>query len=154
MPERDDTPVAGALRGVVGAMAMSGLRTVTTHLGLLPRTPPERMFDATVERMAPEVQGDARAVAQELAHWAYGAAGGAAFTLLPAELRRPRAAGPLYGLVVWALFEVAIAPLLGGAARWRRPVAERVALIADHALYGLVVGARLPQEQTGDTAPD
>ena len=31
----------GAARGVVGAMAMTGMRVMTTELGLLEQTPPE-----------------------------------------------------------------------------------------------------------------
>jgi hypothetical protein len=137
MTRRGADIVAGALTGAVGAMAMSGLRTVTTHLGALRRTPPERVFDAA----APEASGPDRAVAQELAHWAFGAGGGAAFGALPAGATRSAAAGVVYGLSVWALFELVLQPMLGQAGRHRRPVAERLALIADHALYGLVLWA-------------
>ena len=107
----------------------------TKNLGALRRTPPERVFDAA----APEADGRDRAVAQELAHWGFGAAGGAAYGALPAALTRSPATGVVYGLSVWAFFEVVLQPLLGPAGRHRRPVAERLALIADHALYGLVL---------------
>jgi hypothetical protein len=135
MTRRGADVAASALTGAVAAMAMSGLRTVTTNLGALRRTPPERVFDAA----APETGGPDRAVAQELAHWGFGVGGGAVYGALPAAVTRSPAIGVLYGLSVWAFFEGVLRPMLGPAGRHRRPVAERLALIADHALYGLVL---------------
>ena len=137
--------LTGALRGIVGAMAMSGMRRVTTRAGALPRTPPERVYDAAVEPVVPGAPPRERTIAQELAHWGYGALGGALYGLLPAALRRSPAAGPAFGLAIWAAFEVAIAPVLGPEGGRPRPARERLALIADHVLYGSVVGARLPE---------
>jgi hypothetical protein len=78
-------------------------------------------------------------VAVELLHWSYGAGGGAAFAALPSELRNRPWAGPLYGVVVWGGFELAIAPLLDlDQAKRVRPL-DRLALIADHLLYGFVL---------------
>jgi len=50
-------------------------------------------------------------------------------------------AGPAFGLVVWLGFELGIAPVLGlTQAKRVRPV-DRLALAADHLLYGLVLSA-------------
>jgi hypothetical protein len=47
--------------------------------------------------------------------------------------------GPVYGLAVWAGFELGIAPALGLKQAYQvRPV-ERLALAADHHLYGFVL---------------
>jgi hypothetical protein len=54
-------------------------------------------------------------------------------------VRRRRWAGPVYGVLAWAAFEVAIAPALGLPRRHGK--AERLALLADHVLYGMVVAA-------------
>jgi hypothetical protein len=54
-------------------------------------------------------------------------------------VRRRRWAGPVYGLVVWLGFELGIAPVLGLSQAKRVRVADRVALAADHLLYGLVL---------------
>jgi hypothetical protein len=132
----------GASRGAVGAMAMTGMRVVTTELGLVEQTPPDAVSRQrarglrSLVRRAPRRQ---RRGLIEVAHWAFGATGGAAFGALPSPLRRRAWAGPVYGLVVWLGFELGIAPVLGLSQATRvRPV-DRLALAADHLLYGLVL---------------
>ena len=67
-----------------------------------------------------------------------------AFGALPRPMRRRPWAGPVYGLVVWLGFELGIAPALGlSQAKRVRPV-DRLALAADHVLYGLVLSATRP----------
>ena len=84
----------------------------------------------------------------EAAHWAFGASGGAAFGALPRDVRRHPWAGPVYGLVVWLGFELGIAPVLGLSQAERvRPV-DRLALAADHLLYGLVLSATRPSARS------
>jgi hypothetical protein len=128
-------------------MAMTGMRRLTTGLGLLEQPPPQAMaeqapgFSALIDRVPP----DRRDEVVELAHWAYGAAGGAIYgALMPARLRRTRWAGPAYGLAVWAAFEAGIAPLLGVEHARQRTVATRLMGAADHVLYGAVVGSGGP----------
>jgi len=132
----------GAARGTIGAMAMTGMRVMTRELGLLEQTPPHAISRQrarglrAVLRRAPRRQ---RTGLVEAAHWAFGAGGGAAFGALPRALRRRRWAGPIYGLVVWLGFELGIAPALGlSQAKRVRPV-DRLALAADHLLYGVVL---------------
>ncbi len=132
----------GAARGAVGAMSMTGMRVITTELGLLEQTPPKAISRQRARglrallRRAPRRQ---RAGLVEVAHWAFGAGGGAAFGALPPAVRRPPWAGPTYGLVVWLGFELGIAPALGlSQAKRLRPV-DRLALAADHLLYGMVL---------------
>ena len=86
----------------------------------------------------------------ELAHWSYGSVGGAAFGVLPDDMRRRPYAGPVYGLVIWLGFELLLAPVLGlSQAKKPRPV-DRLGLAADHLLYGLVLnqGRRRPEESS------
>jgi hypothetical protein len=139
--------LSGAACGAVGAMAMTGMRVITTELGLVEQTPPQaisrqraRGVRALVRR-APRKQ---RRGLIEAVHWAFGASGGAAFGALPREMRRRLWAGPVYGLVMWLGFELGIAPALGlHQAKRVRPV-DRLALAADHLLYGLVLSATRP----------
>jgi hypothetical protein len=129
----------GAAWGAVGAMAMTGMRVITTELGLVQQTPPQALKRQRARgvrallRRAPRTQ---RRGLVEAAHWAFGA--------LPRPMRRRPWAGPVYGLVVWLGFELGIAPALGlSQAKRVRPV-DRLALAADHVLYGLVLSATRP----------
>jgi hypothetical protein len=70
---------------------MTGMRVITTELGLVDQTPPQavsrqraRGIRALVRR-APRKQ---RRGIIEAAHWAFGASGGAAFGALPRDVRR------------------------------------------------------------------
>ena len=129
----------GGLRGAVAAAAMTGVRAFTVEAGLVGQTPPQAIARQRAKGLMRKVPRRRRRAAIELAHWAYGAAGGAAFAALPEGVRRRAWAGPAYGLVVWLGFEAGIAPLLGlRQARRPRPV-ERAALAADHLVYGLVL---------------
>jgi hypothetical protein len=137
-----------AMRGAVAAMAMTGRRAFTTHVGLVDEAPPRAIFRQKARGLARMVPRKKRRAAEELAHWGYGAAGGAAFAVLPDGVRRRAWAGPVYGLVTWVGFEAALAPLLGLSQAKEPRVAERIALAADHLLYGLVLseGRERPQE--------
>lgn len=127
------------VRGVVAAMAMTGMRTCTVALGLVQQPPPQAIVRQRARGLIRRVPRRRRRAAVELMHWGYGAAGGVGFGLLPKSIHRRRWAGPLYGLVLWLGFELGLAPLLGlKQARRVRPV-ERAALAADHVLYGFVL---------------
>jgi hypothetical protein len=131
-----------AARGAVGAMAMTGMRVITIELGLVEQTPPQAIARQRSRglrgllRLAPRKQ---RRGLIEAAHWAFGAGGGAAFGALPRRLRRRPWAGPVYGLGVWLGFEMGIAPALGLNQAKRVRLVDRLALAADHLLYGLVL---------------
>ena len=134
--------VSGAARGVVGAMAMTGMRVITTELGLVKQTPPQAMSRQRgrglrgVIRRVPRRQ---RRGVIEAAHWVVGAGGGAMFGALPPGLRRHPWAGPAYGVLVWLGFEVGIAPILGLSQAKQVRAVDRLFLAADHLLYGAVL---------------
>ncbi|MFB4268987.1 hypothetical protein [Nonomuraea sp. GTA35] len=139
-PERERKPIVrAAARGAIASMAMSGLRQLTTALGMVPSTPPESVIERTAPTAFHNVPAERRPAVVEAVHWLYGAGGGAFFGCLPRAVRRRRWAGPVYGVLAWAAFEVAIAPALGLPRRHGK--AERLALLADHVLYGMVVAA-------------
>jgi hypothetical protein len=129
-------------RGAVGAMAMTGMRVITAELELVEQTPPQAIARQRSRglrrllRLAPRKQ---RRGLIETAHWAFGAGGGAVFGALPRALRRRAWAGPVYGLAVWLGFEMGIAPALGLSQAKRLRLVDRLALAADHLLYGLVL---------------
>jgi len=136
------------LRGAIAAMAMTGVRAFTVDLGIVEQSPPEAIFKQRARGLIRRVPRNRRRSAIELAHWGYGAAGGAAFGMLPESVRRRSWSGPIYGLVVWLGFEVGIAPALGLTQARKLRLAERAALAADHLLYGLVLSEtrRMPRE--------
>lgn len=138
---RGKLPIArGAARGAIAAMAMSGVRQATTSLGIVDKTPPESILARTAPGLFNRVPVERRTALVELIHWSYGTAGGVLFGALPRRLRRQPWAGPAYGLLSWATFEMGIAPVFGLSER-RHGVIERLALLVDHLLYGSVVAA-------------
>ncbi len=138
----------GAMRGVIAAMAMTGLRAFTISAGWVDEPPPRailRQKSKGMFRVAPKKQ---RRMVQELMHWGYGATGGAAFAALPDRIKRRAWFGPIYGLGLWASFEFVQAPIMGLDQAKSVRLLERPALIADHLLYGLVLSEtrRRPRE--------
>lgn len=144
-----DDPAATAragLRGMVAAMAMTGVRTFTESAGLLAESPPEAIVEERTPNTLRRLADEHRTAITELAHWAYGTAGGVLFSFLPARVRTHPLTGPAYGLAVWLAFEAGLAPVLGlRRAKTQRPV-SRAVLALDHVLYGIVVSGRLAPE--------
>jgi len=130
----------GAVRGAVGAMAMTGMRQFEVGMGAIERTPPEALLREGVPAILRSVPKHRRVAAIELMHWGYGAVAGSVHTLAPAALRRHWLSGPLYGVLIWGAFEFGLAPLLGLAHAHGPRFQERTALLIDHALFGVIVG--------------
>ena len=120
-------------------MAMTGMRALTLDLGIVEEEPPRAILRQRARGLIRKVPRSRRRSTVELAHWGYGAAGGAFFGALPEPVRTPAWAGPAYGLVVWLGFEAAIAPALGLKQARQLRLAERTALAMDHLLYGFVL---------------
>jgi len=135
----------GVVRGTVAAMAMSALRQVTTGLGLVDQTPPDAILKQRALGPLVRVPSLAYFVARretalvELAHWFYGAVGGAVYTQLPPKLLRKRWIGIGYGIATWLAFELGLAPILGlDQAKQIRPM-ERLMFAVDHLVYGTIL---------------
>ena len=137
-----------SLRGAVAAMAMTGMRAFTVHVGLVRETPPQAIIRQRARGLIRKVPRKRRRAAVEVMHWSYGAVGGAVFGSLPDSVRRRAWAGPLYGLLVWLGFELGIAPALGLRQSRQMRLTERAALAGDHLLYGFVLSEtrRRPRE--------
>lgn len=144
---RDRRVANGLARGAVAAMTMSAVRQVTTSFGLVQQTPPDAILKQRALGILVRSPKVAYFVARrqialvELAHWGYGAMGGAAFAMLPSSLLRRRWIGPGYGLVTWLVFELSVAPILGLAQSQRIRVVERLMFLGDHLLYGSVLAS-------------
>lgn len=146
-PARPREVAHAGVRGAIAAMAMTGMRTLTSNLGLVEQSPPHAIIRQRTPSLLRRVPRRRRRSAIELAHWVYGAVGGVGFALLPEPVRRGPWAGPIYGLTLWLGFEAGLAPALGlkQAGKWRPT--ERAVLAVDHILYGLVLSEirRRPQ---------
>lgn len=132
---------AGALRGVVGAMSMTGSRTLAAEFGLLGQgTPPERIADEAIPALLVPVPKQIRPGVVDVLHLGYGAFGGALYATFPERWRRHRASGPLFGMALWFVYNAGLVPLLRLHPDRPRRVHELAVLAADHMLYGVVVG--------------
>lgn len=123
--------VHAKLRGVIGAMAMTGLRVFAQNAGLIREDPPSRLVRKR--------KGRRPRWAVELVHWSMGGLFGVGFGLLPEGVRRRRWAGPVYGLLVWMGFDAVVAPALGLTERDWPKGRERTVFVADHLLFGFVL---------------
>ena len=136
----------GIVRGTIAAMAMTGVRQVTTGLGLVEQTPPDAIIKQRAPGLLVRMPRLAFLVAKrqtalvELAHWFYGAVGGAGFTMLPDSVRRRSvSAGIGYGLLTTLVFELGIVPILGLDKFKKIRPTEQLMFTADHLLYGLII---------------
>jgi uncharacterized membrane protein YagU involved in acid resistance len=118
------------LRGVIGAMAMTGVRVFALHAGLIREDPPSRL--------SRKQKGRRPRWLVELIHWAMGGVFGIGFGLLPENVRRKPWSGPVYGVFVWLGFDSVVAPALGLKERNWPKGRERAVFIADHLLFGFV----------------
>jgi hypothetical protein len=133
--------IAGsATRGLVGAMAMSGVREFTRGLGLLAKPPPDEIADEGAPALFARVPREYRDAAIEVAHWGYGAGMGAVYGTAPRDLRRRTWFGVAYGLALWLAYDAGISRALG--IRGPAPSAgQRLSIAGDHVLYGLVLAS-------------
>jgi len=69
-------------RGLVAAMAMSGMRTVTAGAAQEEQAPPEAIVSEHAPGAVQRLSERQRAAVTELMHWGYGAGGGILFALL------------------------------------------------------------------------
>jgi hypothetical protein len=137
--DRPGEVLHGALRGVIGAMAMTGMRQLTSSLGLVRETPPESLMRRRGRGLLRKVPRGRRTTATLALHWATGAVGGLLFGLIPDEIRRARWAGPVWGLVLLEGYQRTVAPALGLPQSKDPEPLERLALVGDHLLYGFVL---------------
>ncbi|WCB95114.1 hypothetical protein DSM104299_03856 [Baekduia alba] len=128
-----------AFRGVVGALAMTGVRRFAAELGLIGPAPPEQLTYAAAPKLLGKVAEERRPALEDLVHWTVGAMGGVGFALLPETLRRAPWSGPAHGMAILLSFEAVVAPALGLPHHRVNGVPARLVLVADHLLYGLVL---------------
>lgn len=122
-------------------MAMTGMRQLTTGLDIVDQVPPEAIINQKAPDLLAQVPQERRQAVVELVHWAYGAAGGALYGVLPESWRKTVWSGPLYGLGAWTMFEAGLAPVLGLKQARESRVDEQIMFAIDHLIYGAIVGS-------------
>jgi hypothetical protein len=131
--------IHSTFRGIVGAMAMTGVRKFAAEAQVIRDDPPARMARKQAQGLLRRVPRRRRGAVVELIHWAMGAVFGLAFGLLPESIRMKAWAGPAYGFLVWVGFDTVVAPAAGlKQRRWPRG-RERLVFMIDHLLFGLLL---------------
>lgn len=147
----------GSYAGLLGTAAMT-LFMELGHVAGWATTLAPTEITANIEARA-GVRDDLRGLAFTAtwlaSHFAYGAAWGAAYTLLrPLLPRSPIAAGLLFGGAVWALGYLGLMPSLRLYPTVRRDDPSRVAtMVIAHAVYGVVVSEIIARYRTAARRP-
>ena len=126
-------------RGIVGAMAMTGVRQLASQAQIIGDDPPARMARKQGKGFLRAVPRRKRGAVVELVHWVMGAVFGLVFGVLPESIRMRAWAGPAYGFLVWLGFETVASPALGLKRRRWPHGRERAVFVVDHLLFGLVL---------------
>jgi len=135
----------GAGAGALATVAMSAEMLAAQRLGVMGEQPPERIAeDAAEEVTGSQPDEGTTDVLASVAHFAFGAAGGAGYALILG--RSARSAGPVtgivFGLLVWAASYAGWIPALGILPPPDRDRPGRqVAMVLAHVIYGSVLGA-------------
>ena len=140
----------GATAGALATVPMTAVMLGAQRLGLLGQAPPAKITNAALAKVGAQPTGDERTALTALAHFGFGAAAGALFSLArPGRPSLARAAleGAAFGTAVWATSYIGVIPRLGIMPepqhdRPGRPSTMVLAHWVFGASLGLVVAAR------------
>ncbi len=135
----------GALGGVGGTLALSGLRQMLAWAGLVQETAPEQVVDRLEELgLVDDWSPGASRLLTVAAHLGYGIGIGAALGLLRREQGPPTeeaAVGSALGLLAWGAGWATWLPLTGvHSPPWRLRTPKVLLPVLDHAAFGAVWG--------------
>jgi uncharacterized membrane protein YagU involved in acid resistance len=132
----------GALSGMIGALAMTGIRILLVETGMVSEPLPHKVERRLALRIgiADHMGAHQEDLLAQGQHLALGATFGVGYSLLRRRLRLPSAtAGPLYGLAVYAVNIVGIGPALDlTRAPWKDEPPAVARQIFIHLIYGFV----------------
>ena len=137
----------GALSGLAATVPMT-LAMLAMHRRLPVQEryplPPREVTERLATRVGAEhhLRSDSdRSAASYAAHFAFGAAAGAAFGPMGTRVEHPIAAGVLYGIAVWAGAYLGVLPGLGlRKAATRQPHRREELMIVAHVVWGAALG--------------
>jgi hypothetical protein len=136
--------IYGALGGVVGAACMTVFRTLAHRRGAIDKSVPQAAEEWLTRRIgrAWPAEPAVHHAFDQLLHFGYGAALGAAYGALVGRLRRPGRHSPLgvggaFGAATWLFGSWLVLPLLDvKRAPWRASLPETAVDLAAHLIYG------------------
>ncbi len=137
--------LCGAIGGLGGAVALSGLRAVLAWAGLVQETAPEQVIERLRELgIADGWSSGARRVLSTAAHLAYGAGIGAFLGALREErggVAEEASVGSALGILSWGAGWATWLPLAGvHRPPWSQRTPRVLLPVLDHAAFGAVWG--------------
>jgi hypothetical protein len=144
----------GALGGLGGTLALTGLRKVMARIGLVGTTAPEQVIERLEElRVLDDLSPEARRVLAAVAHLAYGVGTGTALGLLRRErggIVEEASVGVALGVLAWGVGWSSWLPLAGAhLPPWGQQSAKVLLPVLDHVVFGATWGVLF-----GTTRPD
>lgn len=135
----------GAIGGAVGTVALTALRQVLKHAGLVHTTAPEQVVARLEElRMVNDWPPPARRALAVTAHLAYGVGTGTVFGILRRDRggrREEAAVGSALGILAWGAGWSTWLPLAGvHEPPWKQRTWKVLLPVVDHAFFGVVWG--------------
>jgi hypothetical protein len=134
----------GITGGALATVPMSAVMVGAQRLGLLGKHPPEKITQAMLFGIGARPSRGQRKLLAVAAHFGFGAATGAVFSLArPGEPTLLRAAleGAAFGTAVWATSYIGLVPKLGIMPRPARDRPGRApSMIVAHVVFGAALG--------------
>jgi hypothetical protein len=140
----------GALSGMIGALAMTGIRTLLVETGMVSEPLPHKVERRLALRIgiADQMGAHYEDLLAQGQHLALGATFGAGYSLLRHRLNLPSSGGPLYGLFVYAVNVAGLGPALDlNRTPWRDDPPDVARQIFIHLIYGLVTAQAIRRLQ-------
>lgn len=135
----------GALGGLGGTLALTGLRKVVARFGLVGTTAPEQVIERLGElRVLDDLSPEARRVLAAVAHLAYGVGTGTALGLLRRErggIVEEASVGAALGVLAWGAGWSSWLPLAGvHLPPWGQQSPKVLLPVLDHVVFGATWG--------------
>ncbi|HEU0035872.1 MAG TPA: DUF6789 family protein [Kofleriaceae bacterium] len=134
----------GISAGTLATMPMTAVMLGAQRLGLLGKAPPAKITDAALDAADVPARRSERALATALAHFGFGAAAGAIYSVLrpgTPSLARGAIEGAVFATGVWAASYAGWVPALGimPPPKQDRP-GRPASMIVAHWVFGAVLG--------------
>jgi hypothetical protein len=134
----------GAIAGVIATAAMTTFLVGSERTGVMRGQPPRMMID----RFVPGLHDDTADRVALVSHFAYGAAAGSLFAVLPGTRGGSAARGVVYGVLLWAAGYEGWVPLAGVLPPAHRDQRGRaITMLLGHAIFGSVLWRRLSTDR-------